>query len=56
MAALATDTHCTDAAMISSATLTGDNEFELDGVPLRQMGRGGVWCGKGIVECGQIGR
>ena len=40
------------AAMIYNATHTGDNEFELDGVPLGQVGRGwgegwdglcGVW-------------
>ena len=36
--------------MIYNATHTGDNEFELDGVPLGQVGRGwgevweGLWC------------
>ena len=38
------------AAMIFSATHTGDNEFELDGVPLGQVGR--VWGkGGGDSEC-----
>ena len=40
--------------MISSATHTGDNEFELDGVPLGQVG--GVRCGKGCVVCMGVGR
>ena len=36
------------AAMISSATHTGDNEFDLDGMPLGQVGKGlcGVWGGE----------
>ena len=42
------------AAMISSATHTGDNEFELDGVPLGQVR--GVRCGKGCVVCMGVGR
>ena len=37
--------------MISSATHTGDNEFELDGVPLGQ-----VRCGKCCVVCMGVGR
>ena len=35
------------AAMIFSATHTGENEFELDGVPLGQVGR--VWGERRIV-------
>ena len=38
------------AAMIFSATHTGDNEFELDGVPLGQVGR--VWGERRIVRRG----
>ena len=41
-------------AMISGATHNGDNEFELDRVPLRQVG--GVRCGKGCVVCMGVGR
>ena len=41
-------------AMISSATHTGDNNFELDGVPLGQVGRGGVRSGKDGVVCGEV--
>ena len=44
------------AAMIYNATHTGDNEFELDGVPLGQVGRCGVRCGRGCVVCGEVGR
>ena len=40
--------------MISSATCTSDNEFELDGVPLGQVGC--VRCGKGCVVCMGVGR
>ena len=41
--------------MISSATHTGDNEFELDGEPLGQVGRAGVRCGRGCVVCAVLG-
>ena len=45
-------------AMISSATDTGDNNFELDRVPLGQVGKGrcGVWGGESegvVVMVGQ---
>ena len=40
--------------MISSATHTGDNEFELDRVPVGQVG--GVRCGKCCVVCMGVGR